>query len=100
MPGMVDRSSGDLRGACARSASCASPASNRFAVDAALVRALLAEQFPVWADLPLRVPAHAGNDHRVFRLGEDLCVRLPSAPEYVPQVRKEQRWLPRLADAV
>ncbi len=69
-------------------------------IDAALVRALLAEQHPRWAALPVRPVARSGNDHRIFRLGDDLAVRLPSAPGYVPQVRKEQTWLPRLAPAL
>lgn len=66
-------------------------------IDDALVRALLAEQFPQWQDLELRPVVSGGNDHRMFRLGDELSVRLPSAPGYVPQVRKEQMWLPRLA---
>lgn len=66
-------------------------------IDEALVRGLLAEQFPRWRDLPLRPVDLSGNDHRIFRLGDHLSVRLPSAPGYVPQVRKEQTWLPRLA---
>ena len=75
---------------------------HRVAVDAAridesLVRALLAEQLPELAALPVRRVEPGGNDHRTFRLGEELLVRLPSAPGYVPQVVKEQTWLPRLA---
>ncbi|WP_306233375.1 aminoglycoside phosphotransferase family protein [Agrococcus beijingensis] len=66
-------------------------------IDVALVRALLAAQFPAWADLPLRPVEPGGNDHRTFRLGPALSVRLPSASGYVPQVEKEQAWLPRLA---
>lgn len=66
-------------------------------IDAALARELVATQFPHWADLPLRPIERGGNDHRMFRLGNDLLVRLPAAPGYVPQVAKEQRWLPRLA---
>lgn len=66
-------------------------------IDAALVRALVREQFPAWQHLPVRPVEHGGNDHRIVRLGERLCVRLPSAPGYVPQVAKEQRWLPQLA---
>lgn len=66
-------------------------------IDEALVRELVAAQFPQWRDLPVRPVALSGNDHRIFRLGEHLSVRLPSAPGYVPQVRKEQTWLPRLA---
>ncbi|MEU1972119.1 aminoglycoside phosphotransferase family protein [Microbacterium sp. NPDC019599] len=69
-------------------------------IDAVLVRRLVAEQFPQWADLPIRPAVPGGNDHRTFRLGDELSVRLPSAPGYVPQVAKEQNWLPRLASAV
>lgn len=66
-------------------------------IDEGLVRRLLAEQFPRWADLPLRRVVDSGNDHRMFRLGDELSVRLPSAAGYVPQVEKELTWLPRLA---
>ncbi|GAA2023614.1 aminoglycoside phosphotransferase family protein [Terrabacter terrae] len=66
-------------------------------LDEALVGRLLAEQFTQWADLPVRRVVDGGNDHRMFRLGETLSVRLPSAAGYVPQVEKEQTWLPRLA---
>jgi aminoglycoside phosphotransferase (APT) family kinase protein len=64
------------------------------------VRSLVADQFPQWRDLPVRAVLPGGNDHRTFRLGDHLSVRLPSAPEYVPQVVKEQTWLPRLAPAL
>jgi aminoglycoside phosphotransferase (APT) family kinase protein len=73
---------------------------NRDRIDETLVRNLLAEQFPQWRDLPVRLVRNGGNDHRIFRLGEHLSVRLPAAPVFVPQVRKEQRWLPRLAPAL
>lgn len=69
-------------------------------IDEELVRALLAEQFPQWSSLPLRRIAAGGNDHRMLRLGDRMCVRLPSAPGYVAQVGKEQAWLPRLAASV
>jgi aminoglycoside phosphotransferase (APT) family kinase protein len=47
------------------------------ATDAALVRRLLAAQFPDWADLPIeRVPS-AGTDNAIYRLGSDMAVRLP-----------------------
>lgn len=38
-----------------------------------------------------------GWDNTTYRLGEDKSVRLPTADRYVPQVDKEQRWLPALA---
>ncbi len=66
-------------------------------INESLVRSLLIEQFLHWADLPIR-PVHSqGWDNRTFRLGDDMSVRLPSAERYVPQVEKEQRWLPKLA---
>lgn len=66
-------------------------------IDAALVRRLVAAQFPQWADLPVEPVLPGGWDNRTFRLGEDLSVRVPSAAGYVPSVEKEHRWLPELA---
>jgi aminoglycoside phosphotransferase (APT) family kinase protein len=58
---------------------------------------LVAAQFPRWADLPVVPVALDGWDNTTFRLGDDLCVRLPSADRYVAQIEKEHRWLPILA---
>lgn len=66
-------------------------------LDAALAGALIAAQFPHWAALPVTAIVPGGWDNRSFRLGDDLVIRLPSAKRYVPQVAKEQLWLPRLA---
>jgi aminoglycoside phosphotransferase (APT) family kinase protein len=66
-------------------------------VDGSLVRRLLAAQFPQWADLPLEQVEHAGTDNAIYRLGEDMSVRLPRIHWAVGQAEKEQRWLPRLA---
>jgi aminoglycoside phosphotransferase (APT) family kinase protein len=65
--------------------------------DEALVRELLARQHPQWADLPIeRVPS-AGTDNALYRLGDDLAVRLPRIHWAVEHVAKEQAWLPVLA---
>lgn len=65
--------------------------------DEALVRRLLAAQFPQWADLRVaRVPS-AGTDNALYRLGDQLVVRLPRIHWAVGDVAKEQRWLPALA---
>jgi len=66
-------------------------------IDAALVARLLRSQLPQWADLPITPVMPGGWDHRSFRLGDDLIVRLPSAAAYAAQVEKEHRWLPVLA---
>lgn len=62
-----------------------------------LAAGLIADQFPQWADLPVRPVDLSGWDNVTFRLGDKLSVRLPSGKGYVPQVSKEHRWLPVLA---
>jgi aminoglycoside phosphotransferase (APT) family kinase protein len=64
---------------------------------AVLVRRLLAGQFPQWADLPITPIASAGTDNALYRLGDDLAVRLPRLPGAAAQIDNEQRWLPWLA---
>ncbi len=66
-------------------------------IDATLAAKLVAEQFPQWADLPVRPVELSGWDNRTFRLGDELLVRLPSAAAYVASIDKEHTWLPRLA---
>jgi aminoglycoside phosphotransferase (APT) family kinase protein len=65
-------------------------------VDEALVRALLAEQFPQWAELPL-VRAGDGTVNVIYRLGEELSVRLPRRDVPETEEDKEFRWLPFFA---
>ena len=64
-------------------------------VDETLIRSLLRAQRPEWAGLPLS-RAGAGSDNTMYRLGDDLLVRLPRTADG-RSVRKEQEWLPRLA---
>lgn len=65
--------------------------------DAALVRRLVAAQFPPWAGLPVEPVASFGTDHAIYRLGEHLVARLPRIESATRQVAKEAAWLPRLA---
>lgn len=73
------------------------------AIPESLVRALLREQFPQWADLRLERVASYGTDNVLFRLGDELYVRLPrlrtaTTPRWaIEQIDKEAEWLPRLA---
>lgn len=62
-----------------------------------LVRHLVEEQFPKWARLSIRPVARGGWDNRMFRLGDEMVVRLPSGPAYSSSIEREQRWLPYLA---
>jgi aminoglycoside phosphotransferase (APT) family kinase protein len=66
-------------------------------IDAALVRRLLAAQFPQWADLAVEPVESGGTDNALFRLGPDMAVRLPRVDWAIGQVEKERRWLPILA---
>jgi len=61
-----------------------------------LVRSLLHEQHADLATLPLRRLAE-GWDNVIWRLGDDLTVRLPRRQMGAVLVRHEQRWLPELA---
>jgi aminoglycoside phosphotransferase (APT) family kinase protein len=65
--------------------------------DAELVRRLLAGQFPHWAGLPLEPVESYGTDHDIYRLGDELSVRLPRIGWATGQAVKEAIWLPRLA---
>lgn len=62
-----------------------------------LVSALLRSQHADLADLPVR-PFANGWDNVMFRLGDDLAVRLPRRSAGAVLVEHEQRWLPELAD--
>ena len=65
--------------------------------DVALVRRLLAGQFPHWADLPIDPVVSYGTDHDIYRLGDELAARLPRIEWATGQAAKEAEWLPRLA---
>src|SRR5437867_1042715 len=66
-------------------------------IDEALVRRLLAEQFPKWAHLPVSRVEPAGTVNAIFRLGDELSLRLPRREGPTEPGGKEREWLPRLA---
>lgn len=65
-------------------------------VTSELLRALLRDQHPDLADLPIDEVA-TGWDNLIYRLGEDLVARLPRRLASAELVLHEQRWLPELA---
>ncbi|MFI6641728.1 aminoglycoside phosphotransferase family protein [Streptomyces sp. NPDC050504] len=69
---------------------------NEIHSDEALVGSLVRTQCPQWSDLPLSF-AGAGTDNTMYRLGDELLVRLPRTADTARSLRKEQEWLPRLA---
>ncbi|WP_394250045.1 aminoglycoside phosphotransferase family protein [Arthrobacter pityocampae] len=64
-----------------------------------LVAALLREQLPDLAQLPVQY-AGGGWDNTLFRLGEDLVVRLPRRAVADALMIAEQQWLPERAARV
>lgn len=66
-------------------------------IDTDLVRRLLREQFPYWAELEIERVPDAGTDNALYRLGADMVVRLPRREHNVIGLEKERTWLPRLA---
>jgi aminoglycoside phosphotransferase (APT) family kinase protein len=66
-------------------------------IDVPLVRRLLAGQFPRWADLPIKPVRPMGTDNALYRVGDDMVVRLPRREQTSTTLEKERRWLPRLA---
>lgn len=58
---------------------------------------LLAKQFSDWADLPLKPVSSADTDNGLYRLGEDMLVRLPHIDWALENIDKEFKWLPKLA---
>jgi aminoglycoside phosphotransferase (APT) family kinase protein len=65
-------------------------------IDAALVRRLVAAQFPQLASLPVREFSSTGTVNAIYRLGDQLYARLPRVPRYVRDLEREWRWLPEL----
>jgi aminoglycoside phosphotransferase (APT) family kinase protein len=66
-------------------------------IDDGMVRRLLREQFPQWAELPLEPVVSSGTVNVLYRLGHGMLVRLPRVAWGVDDVYREHEWLPRLA---
>jgi aminoglycoside phosphotransferase (APT) family kinase protein len=66
-------------------------------IDNALVRRLVDAQFPGLADLPIWPVNSAGTVNAIYRIGEDLCARLPRVQRWAHCLENEWTWLPYLA---
>lgn len=67
------------------------------AIDEALVRELLQEQLPAFADLPILPIASTGTDNAIFKVGGSHAARLPKVDWAAAQPAREHRWLALLA---
>jgi aminoglycoside phosphotransferase (APT) family kinase protein len=70
---------------------------NEITIEPELVQSLLDSQFPEYADLPIRPLPPSGTDNRLFRLGDQLVVRMPRIDWAAESAAFEATWLPRLA---
>ncbi|OXM53627.1 phosphotransferase [Amycolatopsis thailandensis] len=66
-------------------------------IDENLVRKLIAAQFPRWDGAPVGRWPSGGTVNAMFRLGDDLVVRLPLTESGAEDVVLERTWLPRIA---
>ncbi|MDX6357730.1 MAG: hypothetical protein QOH37_784, partial [Nocardioidaceae bacterium] len=69
-------------------------------IDERLVRSLLGTLPTSYDALPLRRLDSSGSSNTLFRLGDDLLVRLPRQPGGTATIEKEQRWLSYVAPAL
>lgn len=63
-------------------------------IDIDLVRTLVDGQFPQYAGLPIARLGASGSTNALFRLGDDLLIRLPRQPGGTAAIDKEHHWLP------
>ena len=66
-------------------------------VDVSLVRRLVADQFPQWADLEVRPVEFDGHDNSTFHLGDEMSVRMPGGDLDADHLAIEYEWLPKIA---
>jgi len=59
---------------------------DELAVDAALLRRLVADQFPAWAELPVTRVESDATVNAIFRIGDGLAARLPLREHAVADV--------------
>ncbi len=66
-------------------------------IDESLVLRLISDQFPQFNGLPIEKVLSAGTNNALYRLGNDMLVRMPRIPGATAQVDREHTWLPRIA---
>ena len=67
-------------------------------ISAGLVRRLVADQFPLLNDHPVTEFESTGTVNAIYRLGNELYVRLPRVERrWARGLQKELKWLPVLA---
>ncbi|WP_168207622.1 aminoglycoside phosphotransferase family protein [Microlunatus elymi] len=70
---------------------------DELAIDRDLVRRLVDRDLPEHAELPLSRLGASGSSNALFRLGDDLLVRMPRQPGGSGSINLERRWSPLMA---
>lgn len=65
-------------------------------IDVELVSRLIDAQYPAFSALPLRRLDVTGSTHVLFRLGDELLVRLPRQPGGGAGIDTQRRWAPEI----
>lgn len=68
--------------------------SDELSIDVTLARRLVDTAFPDYAGRDLTPTRDTGSSNALFRLGNDMLVRLPRQPGGGATIEKEVRWLP------
>ncbi|HEV7624560.1 MAG TPA: phosphotransferase [Amnibacterium sp.] len=73
-------------------------------LDVGTVGRIVADRYPAWAGLPVRPVASSGTVNALFRLGDEVVLRFPLAPDPEPsaveRIRAAQAVVGRLAPTV
>ena len=71
---------------------------DQLASDVGLVRRILRDQYPQWADGSITAISSTGTDHALYRLGDDAIARVPLRPSATRPIETEFRWLSWLGE--
>lgn len=69
---------------------------NEVEISKEIVEELISGQFPEYTDLPITAVLSSGTDNALYRLGDELVVRLPRVADKERHIEKEYKWLPKL----
>jgi len=70
---------------------------DEIAINGMLVQKLIETQFSHWSHLPIIPINSSGTDNAIYRLGQELAIRLPRTASAALQIDKEYQWLPQFA---
>lgn len=66
---------------------------NKIKINKTLATDFIKEQFPQYLDLKIQEVEVQGVNNMIFRLGDELLCRLPTAAHYAHKMHKEQEVL-------